>query len=225
MPGTHLAKLRTRPVNLAISAFQFYFSMRRGVRAPFRLKRPIKDRNLPTVLNYDEVSRILGALTNLKHRAILAVIYSAGLRVSELTNLRPEDLDFHRGLIRIRGAKGRKDRYTILSERLKPLLSAHKQTTQGSRWLFVGKNPHSPITIRTVEKIFQNATAKARIRKSVSVHDLRHAFATHLLESGTDIRYIQKLLGHSSSRTTEIYTHVSNASLKRIRSPLDSLEL
>jgi len=139
--------------------------------------------------------------------------------------LKLEDIDNERKLIHIRGAKGRKDRYTILSDTAMETLNEYLKEYTPQRGLFPGAKPGKHINTRTVEKIFTAACKKAEIRKEVSVHSLRHSFATHLLESGTDLRYIQQLLGHKSSKTTEIYTHVSNKDLSRIQSPLDSLQL
>ncbi len=219
----YMATIRgSRPatIRLIISALQFYFVQVRR-RDPFRLRRPGKDRNLPFVLSREEVMRILRTPTNRKHRVVLALIYSCGLRVSEASKMRVADLDFDRSVVRIRSGKGRKDRYTILSTRLKPILKRYFDAKPVTQWLFPGQDPAQPLSIRSIERIFDIACRKAEIENDVSVHDLRHAFATHLLESGTDLRYIQKLLGHASSRTTEIYTHVSNTTLTQIRSPLD----
>ncbi len=210
-------------LNLAISAIQFHFGLLRRIKTPFHVRRPTKDRHLPCVLSPSEVARILAAPKNLKHRAMLAMIYSAGLRVSEAARLRREDLDFERGMIYIRRAKGRKDRYTIFSKRLQTQIRDYLGTVPPGPYVFAGREPGMPAAVRTIEKVFEQAIQKACIERRASVHDLRHAFATHLLERGTDLRYIQKLLGHSSSRTTEIYTHVSRTSLSRILSPLDDL--
>ena len=169
----------------------------------------------------EEVSRILSSVRNIKHKAILMPVYSAGLRVSEVVKLRPEDIDAQRKLIHIRGAKGRKDRYTILSNRALVTLRDYTRQIKPGEWLFPGKNGDTHITTRTVEKIFSSAAKAAGISKDVCVHSLRHSFATHLLENGVDIRYIQELLGHKSSKTTEIYTHVSRRALGNIKSPLD----
>jgi len=149
--------------------------------------------------------------------------YPAGLRVSEVVRLTPEDIDRKRMLIHIREAKGRKDRYTMLSETAFEVLRNYLQEYKPVKWLFMGIKPEKHISTRTVQTIFEQACEKAGIIKGVSFHSLRHSFATHLLESSTDLRYIQELLGHKSSKTTEIYTHVSNRDIGRIKSPLDSL--
>jgi integrase len=172
-----------------------------------------------------ELLKILNSVDNLKHKAILMLVYSAGLRVGEVVKLKPEDIDSKRMLIHIKGAKGRKDRYTLLSEKTLEVLREYWRQYKPDKWLFEGARAGRYLSTRTVEKILEHACEKADIKKDVSVHTLRHSFATHLLEGGTDLRYIQELLGHTSSKTTEIYTHVSTKSLGKIKSPLDSLEL
>ncbi len=173
------------------------------------------------MLSREEVFKILSSVTNIKHRAILMITYSAGLRVGEVARLKVEDIGTERKLIHVRGAKGRKDRYTILSDVAIETLNLYLKSYQLKKLLFHGKNENSHLTIRSVEKIFDNAVKSAGVTKDVSIHSLRHSFATHLLESGVDLRYIQELLGHKSSKTTEIYTHFSNKDLSRIQSPLD----
>jgi len=170
-------------------------------------------------------TKILSSVDNIKHKAILMLIYSAGLRVGEVVKLKPEDIDSKRMLIHIKGSKGRKDRYTILSETALEILREYWREYKPRKWLFEGARPGRYLSIRTVEKILEHACEKANIRKDVSVHTLRHSFATHLLEGGTDLRYIQELLGHKDSKTTEIYTHVSIKSIGKIKSPLDTLGL
>jgi len=146
-------------------------------------------------------------------------MYSGGLRVGEVVKLKPEDIDSERGLIGIKGSKGRKDKYTILSRSSLVILKKYKP----KKCLFEGAKPGKHISIRTVQAIFKQACRKAGIKKEVSAHSLKHSFATHLLESGVDLRYIQEILGHKSSKTTEIYTHVSKANIARIRNPLDTI--
>ncbi len=153
------------------------------------------------------------------------LIYSAGLRVGEVVKLKPEDIDNRRMLIRIKGAKGRKDRYTIFSETALDVLRKYWREYKPQKWLFEGARKDRYISARTVQHIMEHACTLTGIHKDMSVHTLRHSFATHLLESGVDLRYIQELLGHEHSTTTEIYTHVSTKSLRKIRSPLDSLSL
>ena len=214
-------------LNGAISAIKFFFAQVLGSPFQLGLIRPKKDRKLPLVLAESEVKAIINAPSNIKHRALLALTYSAGLRVSEVVGLKPEHLDVERGFIRIVSGKGRKDRLTLLAKRALDLVRAY-QSEYGylehePKWLFPGQKPGRHLSVRSAEKVFKNACLRAGIKKDVSIHGLRHAFATHLLENGTDLRYIQSLLGHSSSKTTEIYTRVSKTKLGNIRSPLDGL--
>ncbi len=191
----------------------------------YEIKRPRKDKKLPVVLSKEEVAKIINSVDNVKHKAILMLVYSAGLRVGEVVRLKTEDIDSKRMLIHIKGAKGRKDRYTLLSEIALGILREYWRQYKPQKWLFEGARKDRYITTRTVDKVMEHACTKADINKDVSVHTLRHSFATHLLEGGTDLRYIQELLGHQSSKTTEIYTHVSTQSLGKIKSPLDGLNL
>jgi len=212
-------------LNTAINALKFYYGEVLKGGFVYELKRPKKDKKLPVVLSREEISRILSSITNIKHRLILMLIYSAGLRVSEVVKLKPGDIDDERKLIHIKGGKGRKDRYTMLSEMAIEMIRRYLKEYGQSIWLFSSQDKEKHITTRTVEKIFSNACRKANIKKNATVHSLRHSFATHLLERGTDLRYIQELLGHKSSKTTEIYTHVSNKDIGKIKSPLDSLQI
>ena len=155
--------------------------------------------------------------------AILMLAYSGGLRVGEVVRLKPEDIHTNRKLIHVRASKGRKDRYTLLSDVALETLREYWKREKPKKWLFPSWNKEKHITGRTVQKIFRNACKKAGIMKNVSVHSLRHSFATHLLESGIDLRYIQELLGHKSSKTSEIYTHVSTKNFSAIKNPLDIL--
>jgi site-specific recombinase XerD len=215
----------TSTLNQAINALKFYYGTMLKKKFMYEVKRPRKDKKLPVVLSKEEVAKILSSVDNIKHKAILMLVYSAGLRVGEVVRLRPEDIDSKRMLIHIKASKGRKDRYTLLSETTLETLRRYWREYKPEKWLFEGARAGRYISTRTVEKILEHACEKANIRKDVSVHTLRHSFATHLLESGTDLRYIQELLGHTSSKTTEIYTHVSTKSLGKIQSPLDSLNL
>jgi len=212
-------------VNQAISGLRFYFVEVEG-RDEFREHwvRPKRQKTLPQVLSQNEVLRILRGLTNLKHRTILALTYSAGLRVGEVVQLKRMDIDRERQTIRIRQGKGKKDRYTVLSHTAYSLLEQYIVQEKPETWLFPGASGnHRPLSVRAVQYIFDKAKRTAGIHKPASVHTLRHSFATHLLEAGTDLRYIQELLGHESSKTTEIYTHVSVRDIRRIQSPLDRI--
>jgi len=191
----------------------------------YEIKRPRKDKQLPEVLSREEVTRIINLTENIKHKALLTTIYSGGLRLGETARLELAHLDRDRMLIFVKGAKGRKDRYTLLSEKALELIDRYIRRYEPKKWLFEGARQGRYLSRRTIEKVFEQARDRAGIKKEVSVHDLRHSFATHLLESGTDLRYIQELLGHASSKTTEIYTHVSIKSIGRIKSPLDNLDI
>jgi len=211
-------------VNQALSAIKFLsVNILKKPELVCALPRPKKEYKLPDVLSQQEVIRILSAGKNFKHRALLFLIYSAGLRVGEVVRLSLSDIDRERKLIHVRQGKGRNDRYTILSDAAWRELSRYIEEYRPEVWLFPGQNPDTHINERTVQKVFENVCTSAGINKDVSVHALRHSFATHLLEGGTDLRYIQELLGHKSSKTTEIYTHVSERDIRRIRSPLDNL--
>ena len=188
------------------------------------MPRPSKEDHLPQVLSKEEVCRIFNQVDNIKHRAMLYMVYASGLRVGEVVRLQIADIDSGRMMIRIRQAKGRKDRYVMLSEKVLDVLRVYFKAYRPKTWLFPGQaGPDVPITERTAQHVFEHARDKAGIRKKAGIHVLRHSFATHLLEAGTDLRYIQELLGHASSRTTEIYTHVSKRSISAIKSPLDAL--
>jgi integrase/recombinase XerD len=187
---------------------------------------PVKQpRTLPVVLGPDELARFFAAITNLKHRALLMTAYAAGLRVSEVTRLRVQDIDSARMVIRVRHGKGQKDRYVMLSPRLLEVLRAYWKAARPGDFLFPGAAADRPLTTGSVRKVCYRARRAAGLDKHVTVHTLRHSFATHLLESGTDLRTIQVLLGHHSFSTTARYVHVATASLPSTRSPFDRLDL
>lgn len=210
-------------VNQAISAIKFYGLHIVQFNEVISYVRPKKEKKLPRVLSSREVLTILQSVRNAKHKAILFLTYSSGLRVGEVVRLRVQDLDPERQMICVRQGKGRKDRMTLLSEQAFEMVKRYCQQEQPDYWLFPGHTPGSHLTERTVQKVFAQAVIASGIKKQVSVHTLRHSFATHLLENGIDIRYIQELLGHQSTRTTEIYTHVSTKDIRRIKSPLDQM--
>jgi len=180
---------------------------------------------LPVVLSGDEVARLFAAIGNLKHLAILMTTYAAGLRVSEVARLRVEDIDSQRMVIHVRQGKGQKDRYVMLSPRLLEILRNYWKAVRPRGYLFPGTAPDQPIAVNSVHKACARAAGYAQLGKHVTVHTLRHSFATHLLEAGTDLRTIQVLLGHRSFNTTARYVHVATASLASTRSPLDRLDL
>jgi len=211
-------------VNQVINALRFmYVVLYKTGMTLEEIPRPRRVRGLPVVLSQDEVLRLFGAVANLKHRAILMVTYAGGLRVGEVVRLRVGDIDGARNLIHIRGGKGRKDRYTILSEVALKVLREYFREYRPREFLFEGRGGRGHISERTVQEVFGRAIEAAGIRKAATVHTLRHSFATHLLEMGTDVRYIQELLGHASIKTTEVYTHVTERGLTRIKSPLDRI--
>jgi len=189
-----------------------------------QIPRCKKDKKLPIVLAKSEVKAIFDVTKNLKHKAILMTIYSSGLRVSEAVNLKVTDIDSRNMQIYVCGRKVNKDRYTLLSKVTLDILRGYFRIYRPSLWLFPGGTFNKPLTTRTVQKIFENARIKANLQKDVSVHSLRHSFATHLLENGTDISYIQRLLGHTNIKTTSIYLHLNRVNIINIKSPLDSLQ-
>jgi site-specific recombinase XerD len=218
-------KVSTSYQNQSINAIKFYYERVLGSqRKIYLVDRPREERTLPVVLSTEEVTTLLQVTINLKHKAILMTIYSAGLRISEALHLQLIDIDSKRMQIRVEQAKGKKDRYTLLSQKTLDLLRQYVRQYKPQKWLFEGVNGN-PYSERSVQSILRDAVKKAGIRKHVTVHTLRHSFATHLLENGTDLRYIQSLLGHESSRTTEIYTHVTTRGFENIQSPLDKLNL
>lgn len=203
----------------------FFFNIQNKKLDIELIHRPKREKLLPNVLSKDEVKAILNAHKNIKHRMMLSLIYSCGLRRSELLNLKPNDIDSKRNLIMIKQSKGRKDRIVQLSEKILAMLRLYYQLERPKVWLFEGQQPGEQYSEKSLESVLKQALAKAKIKKPVSLHWLRHSYATHLLEAGTDLRFIQELLGHSSSKTTEIYTHVSTKSIQNIKSPFDDLEI
>jgi integrase/recombinase XerD len=219
-------KISTTYQNQSINAIKFYYEkVLGGQRKFYFIDRPKKEKTLPSVLNTEEVKAILNATENIKHKAILMTIYSSGLRISETINLKIKDIDSERMQMRIEQAKGKRDRYTLLSEKNLHILRAYFKEYRPQTWLFEGVKLGEQYSTRSIQNIFHASVQKAGITKDVSVHTLRHSFATHLLENGTDIRYIQSLLGHSSSKTTEIYTHITTKGFDQIKSPLDKLDI
>lgn len=210
--------------NQVVNAVKLFFKNRQHRKLDIDLiYRPKKPTVLPNVLSKEEVKAILEAHGNLKHRTMLILIYACGLRRSELLSLKPTDVDSKRGILLIKQAKGKKDRITPLSTKLVELLRQYYRAYKPSVWLFEGQSKGQPYSAGSLQNVLKQALRKTRIQKPVTLHWLRHSYATHLLESGTDLRYIQELLGHNSSRTTEIYTHVSTKSLQKIKSPFDDL--
>jgi site-specific recombinase XerD len=213
-------------INQSINAIKFYYTkiLNRLEMSLAGIDRPAKEKKLPKVLSKEEVAAILKTVTNLKHRCLLLLLYSGGLRISEVINLELSDIQTNRNLLLIRGAKGFKDRTTLLSGKLLEELRLYYKQYKPKVWLFEGQEG-GRYTVESTRRVFHAALEKAGIKQSATPHTLRHSFATHLLEQGTDLRYIQELLGHSSSRTTEIYTHITKYGLDKIISPLDGLNI
>lgn len=210
--------------NQILSGVKLFYSRLYKVKLDIdEIERPRRSRKLPNVLSKEEVKRIIEAPTNQKHRVMLSLLYACGLRRSELLNLRPGHVDSKRGLLIILNAKGQKDRVVPISDKIIQLLRDYYKKYRPKTWLFEGEEQNSAYSTTSIYKVLQMAVTKAGINKKVSLHWLRHSYATHLLEAGTDLRYIQTLLGHKSSKTTEIYTHVSTDSLKNIKSPFDDM--
>ncbi|MBP7477487.1 MAG: site-specific integrase [Chitinophagales bacterium] len=185
--------------------------------------RPKREKALPNVLSKEEVKLILEAHSNLKHRVMLSLIYSSGLRCGELLALQPQHIDSKRQLILIKKGKGKKDRIVPLSQKILDLLREYYKLFKPKLYLFEGQQAGTPYDARSLQLVLKQALDKVQIKKPVTLHWLRHSYATHLLENGTDLRYIQEILGHSSSKTTEIYTHVSTKSIQKIISPFDTM--
>ncbi len=210
--------------NQHVNALKLYFGELQEKKLVLdKIHRPRPEKRLPNVLSKEEVKKILDASSNLKHRAMLAMIYSCGLRRSELLHLTHNDIDSQRHVVIIKKSKGKKDRITPLSPKILELLRSYYKVYRPKTYLFEGQQSNTPYTARSLEQVLKKSVKMAGIKKPVTLHWLRHSYATHLLESGTDLRFIQELLGHNSSRTTEIYTHVSTKSLQQIKSPFDDL--
>jgi len=218
-------KISTSYQNQAINAIKFYYErVLGGRRKVYLIERPREEKFLPEVLSQEEVTALLNAIDNLKHKAVLMTIYSGGLRISELINLKIKDIDSNRMQIRIEQGKGKKDRYTLLGQKTLEVLRSYVKQYQPREWLFEGVN-YGPFSETSIKKALKTALERTKITKHVTPHTLRHSFATHLLESGTDLRYIQSLLGHQSTKTTEIYTHITVKGFDQIKNPLDRLDI
>jgi site-specific recombinase XerD len=212
--------------NSLINAIKFYYEKVLGnPKHSYNIERPRAEKKLPLVFSMEEVAKILSHTRNFKHKCILYTIYSAGLRVSELINLTLKDIDSDRKLLWVRNSKGKKDRSTVLSDKTLKMLRVYYKMYRPRYYLFEGPEAGTPYTSRSVAVVLKKSMELAGVHKPGSPHTLRHSFATHLLEQGVDIRYIQALLGHASTKTTQIYTHVSTHALMGIKSPVDYLEV
>ena len=215
-------QISTSYQNQAINAIKFYFEkVLKGPRRVYYIERPRKEKLLPSVLSEAEVKKIIENISNLKHKCLIMTCYSAGLRISEALNLKPADIDSKRMMIHIRGGKGKKDRITLLSSRLLELLREYYRLYKPVEYLFTGQMG-GQYSERSAQLVLKEAARRAGITRHVTLHTLRHSFATHLLENGTDLRYIQSLLGHSSPKTTQIYTHITTKGFDQIKNPLDN---
>ncbi len=210
--------------NQIVNAIKLFFQTIRETKMIVdKIHRPKNAKTLPNVLSKEEVKLILNAHSNIKHKMMLSLIYSCGLRCGELLALRPVHIDSKRNLVLLKNGKGKKDRIVPLSPKILEMLREYYVLFKPTTYLFEGANPGEPYSEKSLQSVLKQALKKVGITKPVSLHWLRHSFATHLLESGTDLRYIQELLGHQSSKTTEIYTHVSTKSIQQIKSPFDDL--
>ncbi len=212
--------------NMALNAIKRYYWIMYGRELNSEyVPRPIREKKLPVVLSIEEIQKMIDRTTNLKHKAIIATLYGTGMRLSELLNLKIENINKDRMLIHIQSGKGKKDRVVPFPENLRILLRTYYKAYRPKHFLFYGQDFYTAYSPSSVQNVVKAAIKKAGIKKPASVHSLRHSYATHLLELGTDLRIIQELLGHSSSKTTEIYTHVSDKLVSRIKSPIGNLML
>lgn len=205
--------------NLFLNAIKFYYRSVLNNLQKIEIKSAKRPQRLPVVLSRIEVKQIIESIKNAKHKLLLSLAYGAGLRVSEIVSLKVQDLDFEELTVHLKNAKGQKDRISIIPESLISSLRSLVAGKSKNELVFVSERGEI-LTTRTAQKVFENALKKSGIKKDASFHSLRHSFATHLLENGTDVRFVQELLGHQNIRTTQIYTHVTNPKLKNIKSPL-----
>lgn len=206
-------------VNLYLNAIKFFYREVLKNHQPLGLKFAKRSQKLPVVLSREEIKSLMAAIKNTKHKLIIALAYGAGLRISEVVNLKIKDISLEELTIHLKNAKGNKDRITIFPVAIKNDLRDIMAEKNADDYLF-GSERGGKLTERTGQKIFENALPKAGIKKDATFHSLRHSFATHLLENGVDVRYVQELLGHRNIRTTQIYTQVTNPTIKNIKSPL-----
>jgi integrase/recombinase XerD len=219
-------KLSLSYQNQVVNAARLFFKTIRGSKiVTEQIQRPRNNHKLPNVLSKEEIVQILSVIKNQKHKTMLSLIYACGLRRSELLNLKPEHVNSERHLLLIINGKGKKDRVVPISDKVIEMLRSYYKKYKPKVWLFEGQYPKTRYSEASLQKVLKIAISAAKIKKPVTLHWLRHSYATHILEAGTDLRYIQELLGHKNSKTTEIYTHVTEKSLLKIKSPFDDLSL
>lgn len=210
--------------NQVVNAIKLFFRIMQNIKIDVDLiHRPKRERLLPNVLSKEEVKKILDSPPYLKHKVMLSLIYSCGLRSGEILRLKPEHISADRNILLIKQSKGKKDRIAPLSDKTIKMINNYLAVFKPTVYLFEGEKVGNPYDERSLQNVLKQSVSKAGIKKPVTLHWLRHSYATHLLENGTDLRYIQEILGHSSSKTTEIYTHVSTKSIQKITSPFDFL--
>ncbi|MBU1128999.1 MAG: tyrosine-type recombinase/integrase [Nanoarchaeota archaeon] len=209
------------PASVGHNVFAIKYFFREILHQELNIPNPKRNKTIPNILTIDEIKNMINLTNNIKHNLIIKLLYGTGLRVSEIINLKKQDINFEEDLIKINLGKGKKDRFVKIPESIKEDLKNYSKIEKGT-YLFES-NRGGKLTKKTIAKIVSNSGKKAEIKKRVYPHLLRHSFATHLLEQGTDLRIIQKLLGHSSIKTTQIYTQISQASIKNIKSPLDNI--
>jgi integrase/recombinase XerD len=210
----------SQTINLYLNAIKYFYREIFKNDIPIDIKFAKISNKLPVVLSKNEIEKIIASINNKKHKLLIALSYGAGLRVSESINLKIKDVDLNELIIHLKGAKGNKDRLTIFPERIKTELTEIMALRDKNDYVFRSERG-GKLTDRSAQKVFENALKKCNINKEATFHSLRHSFATHLLENGVDVRYVQELLGHANIRTTQIYTKVTNPSLKKIKSPLE----
>ena len=228
----HLLYLKNKgykPSSLAIAraALFYFFNKVLKKKIIIDIPKPKRTQSLPKPLDREIIIKLIKVIRNLKHRTLIELLYSSGVRLEEVVNIKWDDLDFINNTVRINKGKGKKDRLTILSNLVvKHLMDLKELKPDNNDYVFFSEaRIHTHITTGTVQKVLENASIKLGLSSKATPHQLRHSFATHLLENGTDIRYIQELLGHASTKTTEIYTKVTKNNLSKIESPLDKLDL
>ncbi len=212
-------ELSAKTRNLYLNSIKFYYYNVIKTSKKIDIKSAKRSKSLPVILNHNEITKLIEVTNNQKHRLIISLAYGAGLRVSEVVNLKVLDVDINNLTLHIKKAKGKKDRITVIPEKIKNDLDMIINSKNPNGYVFPSERG-GKLTTRTAQKIFTNAIKKAKIKKDVTFHSLRHSFATHLLENGVDIRYVQELLGHQNIRTTQRYTQVTNPQLRNIKSPL-----